>query len=131
MHRGDQLVSAQARPVYDRWRDVEGIHIADGCRVEQVAVHRELGALRCRLHKRGEVVGRTNSNRVYVQFDGEPPRLVSIRPHLLRVVPVVLDMHGLIVQDIVGELACQLAEVARHFDWTDEEVAEASGGDRE
>lgn len=39
-----------------------------------------------------------------VQFDGKPPRPVSIRPHLLRVVPPVIDRQGLNVEDIVAQL---------------------------
>lgn len=74
------------RPVYDRWRDTDGTHIPDGARVEQVDVAKEHGALRGRLGKRGEVAGRTQSYRLYVHFDGEDAP-VSIRPHLLRVVP--------------------------------------------
>lgn len=42
------------------------------------------GALRSRLHKRGEVLGRTRSTRLLVRFASEHER-VSIRPHLVRV----------------------------------------------
>lgn len=52
--------------------------------MEQVGVAKEHGALHRRLGKRGEVVGRSSGNRLYVRFDGEDAR-VSIRPHLLRV----------------------------------------------
>ena len=72
-----------ARPVYDRWRDVDGVHVPDLCRVEQVGVDRLYGALRSRLRKHGEVVGRGN-NRLYVRFDGED-RATTVRPHLMRV----------------------------------------------
>lgn len=71
-----------ARPVYDRWRDVDGVHVPDLCRVEQVAVDRLYGALRSRLCKHGQVIGR-GTNRLYVRFDGED-RAASVRPHLLR-----------------------------------------------
>jgi hypothetical protein len=55
---GDRIVRPhRVRPVYDRWRDVVGTHIPDGCRVEQVEVDRDRGALRCRLHQRGVVIG--------------------------------------------------------------------------
>lgn len=68
---------------YDRWQDAEGIHIHQGCRVEQVEVVAGLGALRSRLHHRGTVIGR-GSTRLLVRFDGEQSS-VSIRPHLVRV----------------------------------------------
>ncbi|MGB8201485.1 MAG: hypothetical protein WCF33_17640 [Pseudonocardiaceae bacterium] len=70
--------------IYDRWRDAEGTHIPDGCRVEQLEVDRSYGALRSRLRKRGEVVDRSRSNRLYVHFDGEAGP-TSLRPHLVRV----------------------------------------------
>lgn len=83
---GPRPVSTRAaRPTYDRWRDIEGTHIPDRCRVEQVEVDRGYGALRCRLRKRGEVVGRSRSNRLYVHFEGESSP-TSVRPHLLRVI---------------------------------------------
>ncbi len=75
-----------ARP-YDPWRDVDGIPIMVGYRVQQVTVHKEYGAVLSRLHWLGEVVGRGNS-RVIVHFDNHnDDRLVSVRPHLLRVIP--------------------------------------------
>ncbi len=73
------------RPLYDRWRDADGVQVPDGCRVEQVEVYAQYGALRSRLHKRGEVLGRTRNTRLLVRFDGEHER-VSIRPHLVRVI---------------------------------------------
>jgi hypothetical protein len=82
----DRAVSLrQAKPLYDRWRDAAGVHIPDGCRVEQVEVDAAYGALRSRLHKQGEVLGRTRSTRLLVRFEDEHER-VSIRPHLLRVI---------------------------------------------
>jgi hypothetical protein len=90
-------VSGRARPAYDRWRDAEGVRIPDGCRVEQVAVSRDRGALACRLNKRGEVLGRSRSHRIYVRFDGEQEQ-VSIRPHLVRVVPAVRSVGQLIAE---------------------------------
>jgi hypothetical protein len=96
------------RPAYDRWRDVHGRHIADGCRVEQVAVGKERGALASRLGKRGEVLGRalgSNGNRLYVRFDGEETQ-VSIRPHLVRVIPATLSAEHIVDQlrDLVAEI---------------------------
>ncbi|MFZ0873697.1 MAG: hypothetical protein WAN20_04010 [Pseudonocardiaceae bacterium] len=74
-----------SRPAYDRWRDARGVHISDGARVEQVKVAKEHGALSHRVGKRAEVIGRSQSNRLRVRFDGED-KPVSIRPHLVRVV---------------------------------------------
>ncbi|MGH7261147.1 MAG: hypothetical protein ACREI9_10760 [Nitrospiraceae bacterium] len=71
------------RPAYDPWRDVEGTHIPGQCRVEQIAVSKEYGALPSRLHQQGLVLGR-GTNRLYVRFDGDD-KLVSLRPHLVRV----------------------------------------------
>ncbi|MGH8996026.1 MAG: hypothetical protein ACRDYB_08375, partial [Acidimicrobiales bacterium] len=92
-------MSAPKRPVYDRWRDVAGVHIPDGARVEQIAVAKEHGALRCRLHQRGVVIGRPRrgGNRLYVRFDGEDTE-VSIRPHLLRLVPRVVSAEQIVEQ---------------------------------
>ncbi len=73
----------RARPPYDRWRDTGGVHIADGCRVEQIAVATEHGAVPSRLSTRGEVTGR-RGYRVNVRFDGES-KVASVVPHLLRV----------------------------------------------
>lgn len=36
----------RAKPLYDRWRDAGGVHVPDGCRVEQVEVDAPHGALR-------------------------------------------------------------------------------------
>ncbi|MGH3846697.1 MAG: hypothetical protein ACRDS0_35550 [Pseudonocardiaceae bacterium] len=92
-------MSGRSRPVYDRWRDIAGIHIDDGARVEQVAVAKEHGALRGRLHKRGVVIGRPQrgGNRLYVRFDGEDTE-VGIRPHLLRLVPRVVSAEQIVEQ---------------------------------
>jgi hypothetical protein len=78
-------VSPQRNRRYDRWRDVEGTHIPVGCRVEQVAIAKEHGALTSRLGKRGDVISWGRGSRVQVHFDGET-QPVSIRPHLVRVV---------------------------------------------
>lgn len=65
----DRAVSPPARPQYDRWRDAAGTHIPDGCHVEQVVeVHAPYGALRSRLGKRGQVIGRSRGSRLYVRF---------------------------------------------------------------
>ncbi|MGQ0716900.1 MAG: hypothetical protein ACT4NP_06200 [Pseudonocardiales bacterium] len=74
-----------SRPVYDPWRDVDGIHLPIGCRVEQIAVDKLHGAQPSRLHKHGDVTGR-GTYRVQVQFDDDD-QPVSIRPHLLRRIP--------------------------------------------
>lgn len=71
------------RRPYDRWRDVDGVHIPDQSRVEQVAVEKRYGALPSRYHRHGEVIGR-GIDRVNVVFDGES-NVVSVRPYLLRV----------------------------------------------
>lgn len=70
--------------MYDRWRDVEGTPIPEGCRVQQVEVDRGRGALRSRLHKRGVVISRGRGSRLQVRFDGEATP-VSMRPHLVWV----------------------------------------------
>jgi hypothetical protein len=82
--------ASRPRPAYDRWRDAEGIHVDDGCRVEQVEVAKEHGALRRRLGKRGVVTGRSASNRLYVRFEREVGQ-VAIRRHLVRVLAADAD----------------------------------------
>lgn len=69
----------------DRWCDVEGTRIALFCWVEQVAEHREHGALFSRLHRQGQVVGR-GPDLLYVRFTGER-QLISMPPELLRLLP--------------------------------------------
>lgn len=68
---------------YDSWGDVDGVHIPDWCRVEQIAVAARYGARPSRLHKQGLVVGRGH-NRLHVRFDGDG-KVTSVRPHLVRV----------------------------------------------
>lgn len=80
---GQGVVSVSARRCYDRWRDVDGAAIAVGVRVEQTEVDARMGALRARLHQRGEVISR-GTTRLVVRFDGED-QTVRIRPHLVRV----------------------------------------------
>lgn len=77
----DHAVSAIAWPPGDPWRDVDGLPITRGARVEQATVDAELGALRSR---HGTVL-RRSAIRLVVRFDGDT-RLTRIRPHLLRVV---------------------------------------------
>lgn len=100
------------RPPYDRWRDAEGVHIPPGARVRQVGVHKAHGALPSRLGKLGSVVGCTLGCRLYVRFDGEY-RQVSIRPHLVRVIPVVIpaavalaELHESLLDDLATALNC-------------------------
>jgi hypothetical protein len=59
------------------------------CRVEQIGVAKEYGALASRLHKQGQVVDRRGA-RLVVLFDGEDTA-VSIRPHLVRVLTADAD----------------------------------------
>lgn len=72
---------------YDPWRDVHGTHIPDGCRVEQIGLAKEHGALSSRMGKRARVLGRRGC-RLEVRFEGEL-RVVSIRPHLVQVLSEV------------------------------------------
>jgi hypothetical protein len=86
----------RSRPAYDRWRDAAEVSIPAGARVEQVLVDRAHGALASRLGKQAQVIRRSRSSRLVVRFDGET-RLVSIRPHLVRLRPVSTEQ-------IVGQL---------------------------
>ena len=67
MHRP---VNGRARPVLESWRDVDGTPITVGCRVEQTGVDTELGALRSRLGKQGQVL-RRGATRLVVRFEGD------------------------------------------------------------
>jgi hypothetical protein len=78
-----------ARPRYDPWRDTRDAPIPVHCRVEQIGVAKEYGALASRMHKQGEVVDRRGA-RLRVLFDGEDTP-VSIRPHLVRVLTADAD----------------------------------------
>ena len=69
-------------PTADYWCDAEGTHIPLQSRVEQVAVDPEHGALACRLHQHGQVIGR-GITLLYVRFDEN--QLIALRPHLVRV----------------------------------------------
>lgn len=71
------------RPAFNRWRDVDGSPIPQQCRIQQVTVEKNFGALQSRLHRQGRVVGR-GQTRLIVRFDDEDA-LVRIRPHVVRV----------------------------------------------
>ncbi|MGH3603847.1 MAG: hypothetical protein ACRDQI_07445 [Pseudonocardiaceae bacterium] len=77
-------MSGRAQRAYDRWRDVDGTHVPVGARVEQTGTDARMGALRSRLHVRGQVTSR-GTTRLVVRFDGED-QTISIRPHLVRVI---------------------------------------------
>ncbi len=68
---------------YDPWRDADGTPVLPQCRIQQIAVGKQHGALPSRLHRQGQVLGR-GTTRLIVQFDHEHTP-VSIRPHLVRV----------------------------------------------
>jgi hypothetical protein len=72
------------RPPDKRWLDANGTPITVGAVVEQTQVDIELGALRSRHGKQGQVI-RRSATRLVVRLHGET-RLTSIRPELLRVV---------------------------------------------
>ncbi len=77
------MPARRPRPVYDWWRDAEATPIPEQCRVEQIAVSKEHGALPSRLHQHGQVV-RRGHHRLYLLFDRDD-QLTSLRPHLVRV----------------------------------------------
>lgn len=56
------------RPAFHQWRDVEGIPIPLLCRVAQIAVRPEHGAMPSRLHQHGQVIGR-DTTWLHVCFD--------------------------------------------------------------
>lgn len=87
-----RVVGRRARRAYDRWRDVDGTHVPVGARVEQAVTDARMGALRSRLHRRGQVTSR-RTTRLVVRFDGED-QTVSIRPHLVRVIERDGDCGG-------------------------------------
>lgn len=84
--REDHAVSASRARRYDRWRDIDGTHVPVGAWVEQTETDARRGALRSRLHARGQVTSQ-GTTRLLVRFEGEE-QTVSIRPHLVRVIPV-------------------------------------------
>jgi hypothetical protein len=75
--------TSPAQSASDPWRDAEGTPIPEQCRVEQVVVDKEHGALSCRLHQQGQVIGR-GTTLLYVRFDHRN-QLIALRPHLVRV----------------------------------------------
>jgi hypothetical protein len=83
------MTASSSRPVQDRWCDIEGRHVSLFSWVEQVAESPEPGALRSRLHQRGEVVG-WGTDVLYVRFAGEG-HLVGVPPQLLRLLPHIPD----------------------------------------
>lgn len=74
------MTHTMAAQRYDPWRNAQGAPIPQGCRVEQIAVHKGHGALPSRLH------------------NDEP---VRIRPHLARVVRTCADAAA-DSQDAIG-----------------------------
>ncbi len=67
---------------YDPWCDVDGTPISPQCRVVQIAVDKQHGAMPSRLYHHGQVL-RRGINRLIVRFDDN--KTVNIRPHLVRV----------------------------------------------
>ncbi len=78
-------MSVRAQGAHDHWRDANGTHVPVGTQVEQTEVDARRGALRSRLHVCGQVTSR-GTTRLVVLFEGEN-YTVSIRPHLVRVIP--------------------------------------------
>jgi hypothetical protein len=64
-------------------RDAEGTDIPLRSRVEQIMVDKIHGALSCRLHQQGQVIGR-GRQLVYVRFDHDY-QMIALPPHLVRV----------------------------------------------
>ncbi|MDQ3764928.1 MAG: hypothetical protein M3460_26485 [Actinomycetota bacterium] len=95
-------MSAARTRRYDRWRDVAGTHVPVGARVEQVGVDACMGAPRSRLQARGQVTGR-GTTRLVVRFDGED-QMVSIRPHLVRVLPAEAEIAPPSVEHVIEQL---------------------------
>lgn len=77
-------MSGQGRSGCDPWRDGEGTPIPVNARVKHTGVDAELGALRSRLGKQGQVL-RRSATRLVVRFEGETT-LTRIRPNLVRVI---------------------------------------------
>jgi hypothetical protein len=69
--------------------------------VEQTEVNARIGAPRSRLHARGQVTSR-GTTRLVMRFDGED-QTVSIRPHLVRVLPAEAEMPSLSVEHIIEQ----------------------------
>lgn len=77
-------MGSRMQRAYDRWHDVDGIHVPVGAGVEQTGIDARLAALRSRLYRRGQETSR-GATRLVVRFDGED-QTVTIRPHLIRVI---------------------------------------------
>jgi len=71
------------RPASPRWRDVEGTPLPLLCRIEQIAVRPQQGAMPSRLRQHGQVLG-WDTHRLHVCFKDER-WLVLLQPHLVRV----------------------------------------------
>ncbi len=67
---------------YHRWRAADATPIPAQCRIEQLEVHRDHGALRSRLHQQGQVLGH-GVTRLTVRCDGDNT-VASVRPYLVR-----------------------------------------------
>jgi hypothetical protein len=66
-----------------QWCDAQGSPLLLGCRVRQIGVDRQGGALPCWLHQHGRVVG-WDTTWLYLCMD-QHRTLVVLRPHLVRV----------------------------------------------
>jgi hypothetical protein len=64
-------------------RDAEGSDIPLQSRVEQITVDKTHGALPCRLHQQGQVIGR-DAHLLYVRFECDY-QMIDLRPPLVRV----------------------------------------------
>lgn len=71
-------MSRRAHRAYDRWRDVDGIHVGVGARVEQTETDARMGALRSRLYRRGQVTSR-GATRLVVRFSCRSSRTLRAR----------------------------------------------------
>ncbi len=78
------------RSDHHRWYDADGTHISLFRWVEQIMEDSDPGVLPSRLHERGQVLGR-GLHSLYVCFSDDV--LVSLPPHLLRLLPDAPDMR--------------------------------------
>jgi hypothetical protein len=65
-------------------RDAEGSDIPLQSQVEQITVDKAHGALPCRLHQQGQVIGR-DAHLLYVRFECDN-QMIALRPHLVRLI---------------------------------------------
>jgi hypothetical protein len=77
------------RPLCQQWRDAEGTPILLRCRIEQIAVSQQHGAMPSRLHQHGQVIAR-DTHWLHVRFDDDQ-HLVLLQPHLVRVLDQAPD----------------------------------------